>query len=64
MTFLRIILPYVAVPSTLKKVLLLYRDPDLQQRWISEVSTNTGFSLDLVQNCVHEQKQKLARFRK
>jgi len=61
--FLRIILPYVAVPSMLKKVLLLYRDPDLQQRWISEVSTSTGFSLDIVQARVQEQKQKLARFR-
>jgi hypothetical protein len=62
--FLRIILPCVRVRPMLKKVLLLYNDPDLQQRWISEVSEKTGFSLEAVQACVQEQKAKLARFRK
>jgi hypothetical protein len=62
--FLRIILPHVRVQPMLKKVLLLYNDPDLQQRWISEVSEKTSFSLEVVQGCVQEQKAKLARFRK
>jgi len=62
--FLRIILPHIAVESTLKKVLLLYRDPNLQQRWISEVSEATGFPSSLVEEKVAELKSKLARFRK
>ncbi|OHA40010.1 MAG: hypothetical protein A3G59_02825 [Candidatus Taylorbacteria bacterium RIFCSPLOWO2_12_FULL_47_20] len=35
--FLRIILPYIPVPSMLKKAILLYKDSQFQQRWISEV---------------------------
>lgn len=62
--FLRLVLPHVAVPSMLKKVVLLYRDPNLQQRWISEVSEATGFSIPLIEEGVAEQKNKLARFRK
>lgn len=61
--FLRIILPHFAVPSLLKKVVLLDRDPDVQQRWISEVSQATGLSDLLIRSCVQEQKAKLARFR-
>jgi len=61
--FLRIILPHMAVPAMLKKVLLLDRDPEVQQRWISEVSQATGFSDMLIRTCVQEQKAKLARFR-
>lgn len=61
--FLRIIMPHVAVPSMLKKVTLLYRDPEVQQRWISEVSQATGFPVETVETCVREQKAKLARFR-
>lgn len=61
--FLRILLPHVRVPSMLKKVLLLYNDPESQQRWISEVCEATGFSETVVKTCVAEQKAKLARFR-
>lgn len=61
--FLRIILPHVPVPSMLKKVLLLYRDPELQQRWISEVVQATGFDEELVKRIVEERKRELARFR-
>lgn len=61
--FLRLILPHMAVPSLLKKVLLLYHDPDLQQRWISEVSEATGFSMSLIQAVVETRKAELARFR-
>nr|AIT93542.1 putative LAGLIDADG homing endonuclease [Prasiolopsis sp. SAG 84.81] len=35
--FLRIILPYIPTKSCVPKVLILYKDLDLQQRWISEV---------------------------
>jgi hypothetical protein len=61
--FLRIILPHVPVASMLKKVLLLYKDPDLQQRWISEVCPATGFPESVVETKVAEQKAKLACFR-
>lgn len=40
LTFLRIILPHIPVPSMLKKVMICYSDPVLQQRWISEVTSN------------------------
>jgi hypothetical protein len=61
--FLRIILPHMAVPSMLKKVLLLDRDPEVQQRWISEVSEATKIAEDLVRGAVVERKSSLARFR-
>jgi hypothetical protein len=37
--FLRIILPYIEVESCLPKVTIIYKDLDLQQRWISEMKT-------------------------
>lgn len=61
--FLRLILPHVSVPAMLKKVMLLYKDPDLQQRWISEVCAATKFPREVVEKCVVEQKARLARFR-
>lgn len=61
--FLRIILPCMRIPSMLKKVVLLYKDPELQERWISEVAQHTGFECQLVDACVQEQKSKLKRFR-
>ncbi|MGB9595936.1 MAG: LAGLIDADG endonuclease, partial [Candidatus Poribacteria bacterium] len=35
--FFRIIIPHIPVPSMVKKVLILYKDPQLQERWISEI---------------------------
>lgn len=62
-TFLRIILPYVPVSSMLYKVVLLYRDPLLQQRWISEVAQQSPFSLAQIEQCVQERKAALKHFR-
>lgn len=62
--FLRIILPYMRVPSMLPKVLLLYRDSQLQQRWISEVSNATGFSEKLIESYVIRKKAGWKAFRK
>lgn len=62
--FLKLILPYMKVPSMLKKVMLLYNDPLLQERWISEVCQATHFDEQIVRECVDEQKLKLKRFRK
>lgn len=60
---LRIILPYIKVPQMLPKVTLLYRNIELQQRWISEVSKLTGFSENLVQKYTDEKKKKWKNFR-
>lgn len=60
--FIRLIFPYVPVASMLKKVMLLYKDPELQERWISEVCQKTCWDEKVVRACVVEQKNKLARF--
>lgn len=61
--FFKIILPFVQVQSMLSKVLLLYKNSDLQQRWISEVSIATNFSEDVVKQYLFEKKQKWKLFR-
>lgn len=62
--FLLIILPHVRVSSMLPKVLLLYQDSQLQQRWISEVSSTTGFSEKIIQFYIDQKKTKWKMFRK
>lgn len=61
--FLRIILPYARVPDMLSKVLLLYRDSERQQRWISEVQHKTGFSHSLIERAVEKKKERWKQFR-
>lgn len=61
--FLRIILPHVFVPSMLPKVLILYKDSELQQRWISEVIHRTKFPRDIVEKHLTEKKLKWKHFR-
>lgn len=46
--FLRIILPYIPVPNMLQKTILLYKDSQFQQRWISEVINLSQFSKSVV----------------
>lgn len=46
--FLRIILPYIPVADMLYKTILLYKDDQLQQRWISEVTQLSNFSHSVV----------------
>jgi LAGLIDADG DNA endonuclease family len=41
--FLRIILPFIPTKSCLSKVMITYKDLELQQRWISEVKTALPF---------------------
>lgn len=62
--FLRIILPYIKVESMLQKVLLLYHDDQLQQRWISEVASLTGFSVATVQKAVTAKKSRWRKYQK
>ena len=60
---LSILLPFVKVESMLPKVLVLYKDSQLQERWISKVVDLTGFSRDIVEKHVRERKSKLKAFR-
>lgn len=63
--FLCIILPFFPnTPSMLPKILLLYKDSQLQQRWISEVSKATGFSQPLIEKYLAEKKHRWLAFRK
>lgn len=63
--FFRIIIPYVPVPSMVRKVLLLYKNPELQERWISEVCQLLQINMDedAIFSYVEERKKKLAYYR-
>jgi hypothetical protein len=56
--FLRIVLPHIHVRSMLHKTILLYKDSQLQQRWISEVVSLSTFSRKVV---MEEYEKKCAR---
>lgn len=62
--FLRIILPEIKVADTLPKVLLLYKDHQLQQRWISEIAEATEFSEEIINNFVDLKKSKWKNYQK
>ena len=62
--FLRIIMPHIKVAEMLPKVLIIYKDRDLQQRWISEVSELTSFSKAIIEKYVAKKKNKWKNFRK
>ena len=61
--FLRIILPYIPVKEMLPKTLLLYKDSQLQQRWISEVVELSKFSRSTVEKYLKIKKSKWQSFR-
>lgn len=61
--FLHIILPYVPVEEMIPKVLLLYKDSQRQQRWISEVMQATKVPREVIERYVREKKSKLKHFR-
>lgn len=60
---LRIILPHIKVTSMLPKILLMYKNIDLQQRWISEVVKATDFSREIVEKHLNEKKSRWKNFR-
>ena len=62
--FLRIILPYVKVENMLPKTIILYNDPILQQRWISEIIQLTGFAKSVVEKYLEIKKSKYKKFQK
>ena len=62
--FLRIILSHIPVPSMLSKVILLYKNPKLQQRWISEVKEQLPHFSQQVDVEYVNKRQKWREFRK
>lgn len=56
--FLRLILPYIPVPSMLRKTIILYKDSQFQQRWISEIIHLSRFSRSVILN-EYEKKRAL-----
>ncbi len=61
----RIIIPHIPVVSMVKKVLILYKDPQLQERWISEICELLRIEIDkeTLYSYVEERKSKLAYYR-
>jgi hypothetical protein len=58
----RAIIPYIPVSSMLYKVVMLYKDSELQQRWISEIVNGSRFSLNEIENIVATRKSELKAF--
>jgi hypothetical protein len=61
--FLRIIIPHVYVKSMLYKILLTYKDSQIQERWISEVEKLGNFSRLDIENALVHKKSKHKSFR-
>ena len=61
---LQIILPYIQVEEMLPKVILLYHDSQLQQRWISEIANATNFSRADINKYAALKKSKWKQFQK
>lgn len=57
--FLRIIIPYIETESMLYKVLILYKDEKLQQRWISEIEELSNYDRNTIEEIVRDRKSKL-----
>lgn len=47
----------------LSKVILLYRDIDLQKRWISEVNALTKIPRGVIEHYAEEKRKKWKNFR-
>lgn len=61
--FFRIILPFIKVKEMLYKTLILYKEPNLQKRWISEVTDLSGFDRALIENLVSQRKVSLKSYK-
>jgi len=55
----RLIAPYVQEKDMIYKVLILYKDSELQQRWISELAELTKFTDKEIISLVNERKAQL-----
>lgn len=56
--FLRLIIPHIPIEEMLPKVLLLYKDSKLQQRWISEVTELSRFPRETIEKHLESKKSK------
>lgn len=57
--FLRIIMPYIPVSSMIYKTILVYKDFQFQQRWISEVKSALPQFTDAIDSCfLHYSRKK------
>jgi hypothetical protein len=61
---LRIVAPHVHQMDMLYKVLVLYKDSELQQRWISELAELTEFSIEDITSVAEQRKAQLKLFQK
>ena len=61
--FLRIIIPHIPVEDMIYKVILLYKDSQLQQRWISEIANLGSFPKVQITKKMQEKKAKWKKFR-
>jgi len=61
---LKLIAPHIKVNSMLYKILLLYKDSQLQQRWISELVKLTCFTQTEISQATKERKTTLKAFKK
>lgn len=62
--FPRIIIPYIPVYSMLYKVIILYKNSELQQRWISEIVENSQYDFNQVENLVNKRKSEFQAFQR
>ena len=60
--FLRIIIPHVYVKSMLYKILLTYKDSQIQERWISELEQIGNFSKQELEKALFDKKSKSKQF--
>ena len=61
--FLRIIIPHVFAKSMLYKILLTYKDSQIQERWISELEQIGNFSKEELEKALFDKKSKSKQFR-
>ena len=61
---LLIVLPFIPVKNMLYKGVLLYKNTEMQERWISEVERLSCFTRKDVEECIQTRKQILQRFSK
>lgn len=61
--FLRIIIPFIPVKGMMRKALLLYKDSQFQQRWISEVTSLSTFSEAEILSELEKKKVKWKYYR-
>ena len=61
---LRLVAPHVHQLDMLYKVLILYKDSELQQRWISEIAELSELTIKDINLVVNQRKSQLKNFQK